>query len=84
VRYRPERHERDEVRAALRGAAARAGGPLALAAAGTMFEFFSFVPTAYRGIAELPGRATLGQIDIQPIQIIALRWEGWRENRGGG
>jgi uncharacterized protein len=53
VRYRTERHERDEVRAALRGAAARAGGPLALAAAGTMFGFFSFVPTAYRGIAEL-------------------------------
>src|SRR5207302_3271731 len=53
VRYRCERHERDEVRAALRGAAATAGGPLALAAAGTMFGFFSFVPTAYRGIAEL-------------------------------
>src|SRR6266850_8378993 len=53
VRYRSERHERDEVRAALQGAAARAGGPLALAAAGTMFGFFSFVPTAYRGIAEL-------------------------------
>src|SRR6266568_3158570 len=53
VRYRSERHERDEVRAALRGAAARAGGPLALAAAATMFGFFSFVPTAYRGIAEL-------------------------------
>src|SRR5437660_9178257 len=53
VRYRSERHERDEVRAALRGAAARAGGPLALAAAGTMFGFFSFVPTAYRGVAEL-------------------------------
>jgi uncharacterized protein len=53
VRYRSERYERDEVRAALRGAAARAGAPLALAAAGTMFGFFSFVPTAYRGIAEL-------------------------------
>jgi len=53
VRYRSERHERDEVRAALRGAAARAGGPLALAAAGTMLGFFSFVPTDYRGIAEL-------------------------------
>jgi uncharacterized protein len=53
VRYRSERHERDEVRAALRGAAARAGGPLALAAAGTMLGFLSFVPTAYRGIAEL-------------------------------
>src|SRR5207248_4322490 len=53
VRYRSERHDRDEVRAALREAATRAGGPLALAAAATMFGFFSFVPTAYRGIAEL-------------------------------
>jgi hopanoid biosynthesis associated RND transporter like protein HpnN len=53
VRYRSERHERDDVRTALRGAAARAGGPLALAAAGTMLGFFSFVPTAYSGIAEL-------------------------------
>jgi uncharacterized protein len=44
VRYRSERHERDEVRAALRGAAARAGGPLALAAAGTMVGFFSSNP----------------------------------------
>ena len=53
MRYRSERHERDEVRAALRGAARRAGGPLALAAAGTVVGFFSFVPTAYRSIAEL-------------------------------
>jgi hypothetical protein len=53
VRYRSERHEHDEVRAALRGAAVRAGAPLALAAAGTMVGFFSFVPTSYRGIAEL-------------------------------
>src|SRR5438874_11981217 len=53
VRYRTERPEGDGVRAALRGAAARAGGPLALAAAGTMVGFFSFVPTSYRGIAEL-------------------------------
>jgi uncharacterized protein len=53
VRYRSERHERDEVPAALRGAAARSGGPLALAAAGTMVGFFSFVPTSYRGIADL-------------------------------
>jgi hopanoid biosynthesis associated RND transporter like protein HpnN len=62
VRYRSERHERDEVRAALRGAAARAGGPLALAAAGTMVGFFSFVPTAYRGISELGLIAGFGMI----------------------
>ena len=62
VRYRSERHERDEVRAALRGAAKRAGGPLALAAAGTMVGFFSFVPTAYRGVAELGLIAGFGMI----------------------
>src|SRR5438874_13778929 len=62
VRYRSERHERDEVRAALRGAGARAGGPLALAAAGTMVGFFSFVPTAYRGIAELGLIAGFGML----------------------
>ena len=62
VRYRSERHERDEVRAALRGAAERAGAPLALAAAGTMVGFFSFVPTAYRGIAELGVIAGFGMI----------------------
>jgi hopanoid biosynthesis associated RND transporter like protein HpnN len=62
VRYRSERHERDEVRAALRGAASRAGGPLALAAAGTMVGFFAFVPTAYRGIAELGLIAGFGMI----------------------
>jgi hopanoid biosynthesis associated RND transporter like protein HpnN len=62
VRYRSERHERDEVRAALRGAARRAGGPLALAAAGTMVGFFSFAPTAYRGIAELGVIAGFGMI----------------------
>jgi hopanoid biosynthesis associated RND transporter like protein HpnN len=62
VRYRSERHERDEVRAALRGAAERAGGPLALAAAGTMVGFFSFVPTAYRGVAELGLIAGFGMI----------------------
>jgi hopanoid biosynthesis associated RND transporter like protein HpnN len=62
VRYRSERHERDEVRAALRGAARRAGGPLALAAAGTVVGFLSFAPTAYRGIAELGMIAGFGMI----------------------
>src|SRR5207244_7596359 len=62
VRCRYERYERDEVREALRGAAARTGGPLALAAAGTMFGFFSFVPTAYRGIAELGLIAGFGML----------------------
>jgi hopanoid biosynthesis associated RND transporter like protein HpnN len=72
VRYRSERYEQDEVRAALRGAAARAGGPLALAAAGTMFGFFSFVPTAYRGIAELGLIAGFGMITAFVTTITLL------------
>src|SRR5437016_14176030 len=72
VGYRSERHERAEVRAALRGAAARAGGPLALAAAGTMFGFFSFVPTAYRGIAELGLIAGFGMMSAFITTITLL------------
>src|SRR5438094_1683677 len=73
VRYRSERHERDEVRAALRGAAARAGGPLALAAAGTMVGFFSFVPTSYRGIAELGLIAGFGMMCAYILTITLLQ-----------
>ncbi|HYZ39128.1 MAG TPA: MMPL family transporter [Stellaceae bacterium] len=72
VRYRSERYEQDEVRAALRGAAARAGGPLALAAAGTLFGFFSFVPTAYRGIAELGLIAGFGMMTAFVATITLL------------
>ena len=62
VRYRAERHEHDEVAAALHGAARKAGSPLALAAAGTAIGFFSFVPTEYRGLAELGEVAGIGMI----------------------
>ncbi|MFL5266410.1 MAG: MMPL family transporter [Stellaceae bacterium] len=89
VRYRTERHERDEVRAALRGAAERAGGPLALAAAGTMIGFFSFVPTAYRGIAELGLIAGFGMmaafvttITLLPALLTVLGPPGEPERMG--
>ncbi|MBV8889762.1 MAG: MMPL family transporter [Alphaproteobacteria bacterium] len=62
VRYRAERHQKDAVRPALRGAAGRAGGPLALAAAGTMAGFFCFLPTAYRGVSELGQIAGVGML----------------------
>ena len=62
VRYRSERHDHDEVREALEGAARKAGVPLLLATAGTAAGFFSFLPTAYRGMAELGQIAGVGML----------------------
>jgi hopanoid biosynthesis associated RND transporter like protein HpnN len=62
VRYRAERHELRDLRDALISAARKAGAPLALAAAATAVGFSSFVPTAYRGLAELGQIAGSGMI----------------------
>jgi len=62
VRYRSERHKVDDLRIALSNAALRAGAPLTLAAAATAAGFFSFMPTAYRGISELGEIAGAGMI----------------------
>jgi len=53
VRYRTERYEHPDLRAALRWAARKAGDPLALAAVATAVGFFAFLPTSYRGLSEL-------------------------------
>jgi uncharacterized protein len=53
VRYRSERYEQGNLRAALRSAARKIGDPLALAAAATAVAFFSFLPTNYKGLFEL-------------------------------
>ena len=62
VRYRAERHETGELRPAFVSAAGKAGGPLALAAVATALGFSAFVPTAYRGLAELGEIAGPGMI----------------------
>jgi hopanoid biosynthesis associated RND transporter like protein HpnN len=62
VRYRAERHDIDEMRAALRNSAVKAGGPLALAAATTAAGFLSFLPTDYKGLSELGLIAGVGMI----------------------
>ena len=62
VRYRAERHEVDDLRAALANAGEHIATPLALAAAATAAGFLSFVPTAYRGVSELGQIAGLGMI----------------------
>ncbi len=62
VRYRAERHDIDDMGAALRSTAIKAGGPLALAAAATAAGFFSFLPTDYEGLGELGQIAGTGMI----------------------
>jgi len=62
VRYRAERHEVDDLRAALSNAGEHIAVPLALAAAATAAGFLSFVPTDYRGVSELGQIAGLGMI----------------------
>jgi len=60
VRYRQERHVEDHVKSALVGAGRAIALPLSLAAAATTASFLSFLPTAYRGVAELGQIAGVG------------------------
>ncbi len=53
MRYREERDRGGDHEAALRRAAGGVGGALTLAALAAALSFFSFLPTAYRGFAEL-------------------------------
>ena len=62
VRYRSERHDVDNVEISLERAAAKAGGPLALAAASTAAGFLCFLPTDYLGVSELGLIAGVGMI----------------------
>ena len=89
VRYRSERHETDEVRAALRSAATKAGSALALAAAGVTAGFFSFLPTDYKGVSELGQIAGQGMViafvltlTLLPALLSVLRPPGEPERLG--
>jgi len=62
VRYRAERHDHPDLRAALGSAATKAGGPLALAAIATAVGFASFLPTDYKGLSELGQIAGAGML----------------------
>jgi hopanoid biosynthesis associated RND transporter like protein HpnN len=62
VRYRSERHASADLDQALLAAARGIGGPLLLAAASIATGFFSFLPTAYRGLSELGLIAGIGII----------------------
>jgi hopanoid biosynthesis associated RND transporter like protein HpnN len=62
VRYRSERHASGDLDPALQATARGIGGPLLLAAASIATGFFSFLPTAYRGLSELGLIAGIGII----------------------
>jgi hopanoid biosynthesis associated RND transporter like protein HpnN len=62
VRYRAQRHEKVDLKSALVGAARLVGAPLTLAALAAAAGFLSFVPTDYRGVAELGLIAGCGMV----------------------
>ncbi len=62
VKYREERYRDDRLAAALVKTAHSIGVPLTLAAVAVAASFFSFVPTAYRGVSELGKIAGVGML----------------------
>jgi hopanoid biosynthesis associated RND transporter like protein HpnN len=62
VRYREERHRLRRLDVSLAETARHVAVPLTLAAAATAASFFSFLPTAYRGVSELGLIAGVGMI----------------------
>ena len=89
VRYRSERYEEPNFYKALNRAAAKAGRPLALAAAATTAGFYSFLPTDYRGVSQLGLIAGTGMIiafltsvTLLPALLTILRPPAERESVG--
>ena len=62
VRYRAERFETDDLRAALIKAGEYSAVPLSLAAIATACGFLSFLPTSYKGVSELGKIAGVGML----------------------
>ena len=62
VRYRDERHRRQDLREALLSASGSIATPLSLAALATAAGFFSFLPTEYKGVSELGTIAGAGML----------------------
>jgi uncharacterized protein len=72
VRYRAERHDHPDLRTALLSAARKAAAPLALASVATAVGFCSFLPTDYRGLAELGEIAGAGMLIAFATSITVL------------
>ena len=72
VRYRSERHKNDDLAAALAKAAEYCAIPLSLAAMATAAGFLSFLPTDYKGVAELGKIAGVGMLVAYTTSITLL------------
>jgi uncharacterized protein len=72
VRYRSERFKNDDLRLALEQAARRSAVPLSLAAMATAAGFLCFLPTDYKGIAELGKIAGVGMLVAFTTSITVL------------
>jgi uncharacterized protein len=62
VRYREIRHDLPDIATALTATARRAGGQILVASAATAAGFLAFVPTDFRGVAELGLIAGVGML----------------------
>ena len=89
VSYRAKRYLRDDLNGALRDAGGEVGPALALAAAATAAGFYAFLPTQYRGVAELGAIAGTGMIiafftsiTLLPALIAVSRPSGERQSIG--
>ncbi len=89
VRYRAERITHQNLMTALTCAGREVGLPLFLAAAATAAGFFSFLPTAYVGVAELGLLAGIGMIiafllsvTLLPALLMLLRPSGESQEVG--
>ncbi len=72
VRYRAERHKVPKLEDAITLAAEHVGVPLTLAAAAVAAGFLSFLPTDYRGVAELGEIAGVGMVIAYVTSITLL------------
>jgi hypothetical protein len=72
VRYRAQRHELNDLKPSLIGAARLVGAPLTLAALAAAAGFLSFVPTDYRGVAELGLIAGVGMVVAYIVSLTLL------------
>ena len=72
VRYRAERHELNDLKAAVLQAGKHVGAPLTLAAGATAAGFLSFLPTDYRGVSELGLIAGFGMLIAFATSITVL------------
>ncbi|WP_322062119.1 MMPL family transporter [Paraburkholderia sp. J63] len=89
VKYREERFADDRIDAALLKTARTIGVPLTLAAIAVAESFFSFLPTAYKGLSELGQIAGVGMfvayfanMTVFPALIRVFRPKGERASPG--